>query len=149
MSFPELIGKDATFSGRTDLWVTIFDGIKTHLLNGCGFGGFWVVGSAPIESLYSIFTWLPNQAHMGYLDIINETGIIGFVIMALMLINYFANLSKFEGSHFWKWFIIAALVLNLMESNLMSYSRSLTSILFLFSYIALFIEQMKKTGEPV
>ena len=149
MSFPELFGKDATFSGRTDLWATIFDGIKTHLLNGCGFGGFWVVGSTPVESLYSIFTWLPNQAHMGYLDIINETGIIGFVILTLMLINYFVNLSKFEGSHFWKWFIIAALVLNLMESSLMSYTRSITSILFLYSYMALFIETMKGTEKQV
>jgi O-antigen ligase len=149
MSFPELFGKDATFSGRTDLWATILDGIKTHLLNGCGFGGFWVVGSTPIESLYRIFTWLPNQAHMGYLDTINETGIIGFVIMTLMLINYFVNLSKFEGSHFWKWFIIAALVLNLMESSLMSYTRNIVSILFLYSYIALFIETMKGTEKQV
>jgi O-antigen ligase len=146
-SMPELIGKDLTFSGRTDLWVTMFDEAKTHLLHGSGFGGFWVLGSAPIESLYNIHIWLPNQAHMGYLDTINETGIIGLFIMALMLINYFGNLSKSEGSHFWKWFIIAALILNLMESCLMSYSRSITSILFVYSYLALFCEKMKRSEE--
>jgi O-antigen ligase len=144
---PELIGKDLTFSGRTDLWVTIFDEAKTHLLYGCGFGGFWVIGSAPIESLYNIHIWLPNQAHLGYLDTINETGIIGFVIMAVMVVYYFINLSKFEGSHFWKWFVIAALVLNLMESCLMSYSRSITSTFFIYSYFALFCETMKRSEE--
>jgi O-antigen ligase len=146
-SAPKLIGKDLTFSGRTDLWVTIFDEAKTHLLYGCGFGGFWVVGSAPIEVLYNIHIWLPNQAHLGYLDTINETGIIGLVIMAVMVIYYFINLSKFEGSHFWKWFVIAALVLNLMESCLMSSSRSLTSTLFIYSYLALFYETMKRSEE--
>jgi O-antigen ligase len=147
VSAPELIGKDLTFSGRTDLWATIFDEAKTHLLYGCGFGGFWVVGSAPIESLYNIHVWLPKQAHLGYLDTINETGIIGFVIVSLMVVYYFINLSKSEGSHFWKWFVIAALVLNLMESCLMSSSRSITGIFFIYSYLALFYETMKRSEE--
>jgi O-antigen ligase len=143
----EIIGKDVTFSGRTDLWATIFDEAKTHSLFGCGFGGFWVVGSAPIESLYNLHVWLPKQAHLGYLDTINETGIIGFVIVGFMVVYYFITLSKFEGPHFWKWFVVAALVLNLMESCLMSSSRSITGILFIYSYLALFYETMKRSEE--
>jgi O-antigen ligase len=146
---PELFGKDLTFSGRTDLWASIFDEAKTHLLYGCGFGGFWVVGSAPIESLYNLHVWLPKQAHLGYLDTINETGIIGLAIVALMVICYFIYLLKFESPHFWKWFVIAALVLNTMESCLMSSSRNITGILFLYSYLALFYEAMKRSEEQL
>jgi len=82
-------GRENTFSGRIDLWNSIFRLTKENLLLGSGFGGFWVVGSPAMEMLYKEYPWFPNEAHLGYLDILNETGIIGLLLFIFMVIFYF------------------------------------------------------------
>lgn len=132
-------GKDMTLTGRLELWDTIFSHTKNYLFSGCGFGGFWVIGSAPIDMIYEQYTWLPNRSHLGYLDILNETGIIGLFLFGLMVIYYISNLLKLEKKHFWKWFFIVALILNITETTL-TFPNTAITVLFIFSYLALYIE---------
>lgn len=136
-------GRDLTLTGRTDLWAVMILYIQKHLLFGCGFQGFWVVNSPQMIDIYNDFIWLPLQAHNGYIDIINETGLIGFSIFILLIINYFKQLSKTSTKHFFNWFIIAALIINLTESTLIRPNISLGSM-FIFSYLALFSDMLKK-----
>ena len=82
-TLPSLIGKDITFTGRTYLWAAIWEVIKKHILIGCGFQGYWVISNKDLLELYKNFVWLPNQAHNGYLDILNEIGIVGLVLFAI------------------------------------------------------------------
>jgi O-antigen ligase len=137
--FLRYFGKEITFTGRIDLWASIFENTRNYLLQGCGFGSFWIGQSATLDMLYTDYPWLPNQAHMGYLDLLNETGLIGIFLLNLMIINYAKNLSKLDKPHFFKWFFIAALILNLSESTLFR-QNLLTGVLFIFSYIALYRE---------
>jgi hypothetical protein len=95
-----------------------------------------------MQTLFDEFPWLPNQSHLGYLDILNETGIVGISIFIIMLIYYFRNLSMLKKEHFWKWFIIITLIINFTESTLFG-PHMLTGILFIFSYIALYVESVK------
>ena len=137
-----LFGKDMTLTGRIDLWDTILIETKKNLLQGCGFGGFWVVESPTIDSIYNQFTWLPNRAHLGYLDILNETGIIGLLLFGLMIFYYFWHFLKFDRPHYWKWFVIAILVLNIAESTLIV-QNSVSGIFFTFAYLAFYTEYSK------
>jgi exopolysaccharide production protein ExoQ len=137
VSLLNAFGKDVTLTGRIDLWSAIFEQTRTHLFKGCGFGAFWVPKTPGTDILYEQFTWLPNRAHLGYLDILNETGVIGLSLFGLMIINYFRNLIKMDKTYFWKWFFIAALILNISESTLII-QNSVTGVLFTFSYFALF-----------
>jgi len=137
-----LFGKDMTLTGRIDLWDAILLETKKNLLQGCGFGGFWVVESPAIDFIYNEFTWLPNRAHLGYLDILNETGVIGLLFFGLMIVYYFLDLLKFDRPHYWKWFIIVILVLNISESTLIV-PNSVSGIFFTFSYIAFYTEYSK------
>ncbi len=139
-----VFGKDATFTGRTDLWVAILDEAKTHLLDGCGFGGFWIVENHKVLRLYEddAFPCLPNEAHQGYLDILNETGVIGLSLLALMIISYFKKLAQLKKPHFWKWFFIGILLVNLTESTLFR-SGSFSGWFFVFSYLALHVELLQ------
>lgn len=144
----EIFQKDLTLTGRTDIWTSIFEEVKKHLFFGDGFGGFWVTGNPLLEVFVEEYFWLPNQAHNGYLDILNETGVIGILILALMLIFYFRNLKGIERADLFKWFVIAALIINITESTLFV-PNSLTGGLFTLSYIALYTEfTMKDNSKP-
>lgn len=140
MSF---LGKDDTFTGRTDLWLYMLAEVRKHLLLGCGFAGFWVVPNPNLLALYENFVWLPNHSHMGYLDILNEIGLIGLSLFAIMTLSYFVRLRHLRTSHFWKWFFIAALFINLQETTLFR-QNVLTGVMFIFSYWALNFDLLKQ-----
>lgn len=143
-SFFDAIGKDSTFTGRTDLWADIFyEETKNHLFHGCGFGGFWVVDNPNLLEIYEVYNWLPNEAHNGYFDILNETGVIGLILVLIMIFSYFINLVKLKKPHPWKWFFVAPLILNLQESTLFRHGI-LTGVFFIFAYLALNVDLYKE-----
>ena len=143
LALPELVGKDATFTGRTDLWEFVLEEAKNHFLIGCGFGGFWVIDSYFLENIYKYFVWLPNQSHNGYIDIFNETGLIGFSIFLIAVIGYFIKLARIRKNFIWKWFVIAVLIINLQETTLFR-MNIFSGVLFIFSYFALYAELINK-----
>ena len=138
-TMPEYVDRNITFTGRTDLWADVFEETKKNWLHGCGFSGFWVIGNPPVMDLYEEYVWLPKQAHMGYLDIWNETGLVGLLLFAGMIIFYFKNLTRLEKPHLWKWFLIATLMINLQETTLFR-QNILSGVMFIFSYLALYAE---------
>jgi len=142
-AIPEYFGKDITLTGRTDLWYDMFAEAKKHLLIGCGFSGFWVTENPDLLILYENYVWLPNQSHSGYLDILNEVGLIGISIFVLMIVYYFINLSKLNKTHYWKWMVLMALLTNLTETSLFK-PRQLIGAMFIFAYTALFMDIIKR-----
>jgi O-antigen ligase len=96
------IGKDSTFSGRTDLWPVLLSiGIKYHLILGSGFGVFFIFMEK--AGLMEYMNWVMAHAHNTYLQIFLELGIIGTVIILIMLISVFVNIFRF-----WKYYPIPA-----------------------------------------
>ncbi|MFX0142378.1 MAG: O-antigen ligase family protein, partial [Candidatus Hodarchaeota archaeon] len=142
VSFFDLFGKNMTFTGRTDLWDLIFNISKGHLLLGCGFGGFWIMDSPHLTPIFEEFVWLPNTAHMGYLDILNETGIIGIILFALMIIFYFKNSYKYNILHKWQWLFVVVLILNIQETTLFQ-KNMFTGVIFIISYLASYTHEFK------
>jgi O-antigen ligase len=134
-----LFGKESTLTGRTELWSTLFDEIQKHFIFGSGFGGYWVTGNQLHNTIFDRFYWIPNQGHNGYVDILNETGIIGILIFALMVMFYFKNLYHSRKPNFLKWFVFAALIVNITESTLFV-PNALTGVLFTFSYMAFYTD---------
>jgi O-antigen ligase len=136
-SLLQWFGKDRTFTSRVDIWASVYEEAKRHLAFGCGFEGFWVVDNPAVKILVKDLQWLINQAHMGYLDLLNETGIVGLVLFALMGARYFHGLGMPGETHSWKWFVIAALIVNLQESTLFRL-HSVNGALFVFSYLSFY-----------
>lgn len=137
-----IIGKDVTFTGRTDLWSYVYDETKKHFSLGAGFGGFWTLSNPDIVSLYKEFIWLPNQSHNGYLDILNETGAVGLAIL-LVMITRIIKISLFgKEMAFFQSIIIATVVLNFFETTMFR-EISFLGFLFLFSYLAIFFNKTK------
>ncbi len=86
-----LTGKDATFSGRTQIWAVIREHISQRPLLGTGYGAYWI-GPLP-RSPSSVFitrqsNFYPTEAHNGYLDIINDLGYIGLLCLLGFLLVF-------------------------------------------------------------
>lgn len=128
-------GKDLTFTGRTQLWSDILKG--SNLLIGYGYQGYWVLDSPRILLLYTIYNWLPNMGHSGYVDILNETGIVGLLLVVLVLLNYFITLIKKRIQSLGTWIIIGAIITNFTET-IMFRGPILGGVLFIFYYTYLF-----------
>jgi exopolysaccharide production protein ExoQ len=136
-------GRDLSFTGRTDLWSDILTGFSNHWLLGVGFQGFWIVENPTLLALYEIYVWLPNQAHNGYVDILNEVGVVGFILFLLIIFNYFRGVVKLKLPHYWKWFAIAAIIINFQESTFIR-AQVASGVMFMVAYVALFADLYKK-----
>jgi exopolysaccharide production protein ExoQ len=132
--------EDITFTGRTWLWEDVLREASKHLWLGAGFQGFWVVTNEDLLRLYEIYPWLPKQAHNGYVDLINEVGIIGTAIFLLMIISYFKNVIKLHQTQIWAWFVVAVLIINLQESTLF-HGGVLTGSVFVFAYLVVMMRK--------
>ena len=79
-------GKDLTFSGRTDLWEPVLHEILERPLFGYGYAGFW---ESPLASNLRLTHEWASNAHNGFLEIMLDLGIGGFIVFAVGFIRFF------------------------------------------------------------
>ena len=87
-AFGSIFGKDATFSGRTLIWAETLRNIAARPWLGYGFNSYWLEKGGPAEISRQILGWNVPNAHNGYLEIVNELGLVGLAIFLLMLVLY-------------------------------------------------------------
>jgi O-antigen ligase len=85
-----LTGKDLTFSGRTAIWAIINEHIADSPLLGTGYGAYWIgsVVSSPSYEMIRRLYFYPTEGHNGYLDVINDLGAVGGIILLGYLLTY-------------------------------------------------------------
>ncbi len=134
-----IMERDTTFTGRTDLWGDLLHLAANKPVLGYGYGGFWVIDphNTLLTDFYETYVYLPNQAHQGYLDVLIQTGGVGLLLLALMVIRYLTCLRHTRPEVFGRWAIYAILIFNLQESTLF-FPRILSGELFLVCYLLLF-----------
>lgn len=81
-----LIGRDLTFTGRTDIWTLALDAFAQRSALGYGFGAFWHE-DGPIEAarIAALLYWPVPNAHNGLLDVALDLGVAGAVLALLVL----------------------------------------------------------------
>jgi O-antigen ligase len=86
----DLTGKDTTFSARTVIWNIIKEHIRAAPYLGTGYGAYWT-GPFPSSPSY-VFTYLlyfyPTESHNGYLEIVNDLGILGLICLLVFLFSF-------------------------------------------------------------
>lgn len=80
-----LIGKDPTFTGRTDIWEFVGDMISNRPVLGYGIGGFWQGTAGPSLYVWQRAGWRVPNAHHGFLDTFLEIGLLGGAMVILVL----------------------------------------------------------------
>ena len=73
----DLLGKDATLTGRTELWYFVNIFISQRPLLGWGFGAFWCQEIRRLNEISRNLGWSIPQAHNGLLELLLEVGAIG------------------------------------------------------------------------
>jgi O-antigen ligase len=114
----EAMGRDATLTGRTELWEQLGRMVVDPVL-GAGYESFWL--GERLEKLWSIYWWRPRQAHNGYLETFLNLGWIGVAIVAALIVRGYRNIAAaFRGSYatarLQLAFFIVALVYNVTEA---------------------------------
>ncbi len=85
--FPTLLSKDATLTGRTDLWRLVAVAISYHPLLGYGFDAFWQGLQGTSSSIIRQVGWLVPNAHNGYYDLLLSVGYIGALCVVPMAVQ--------------------------------------------------------------
>lgn len=81
------LGKDATLTGRGDMWPYIFEMIGYKPFLGYGYGAFWYGPDTPSFYIWQATGWTPPNSHNGFLDLWLQIGLIGLLIY---LFGFFA-----------------------------------------------------------
>ncbi|GGB48394.1 hypothetical protein GCM10011316_20680 [Roseibium aquae] len=118
-----LLFDDETFTGRTTIWAFSLEAIERSPVLGHGYASFWATGTDS-----SVFREAPGfvasllQSHSGYLDVLIETGAVGFSLLVLLLVftlTQIARLARHMPGLAWLCLtiLIFAMVHNSMESS--------------------------------
>ncbi len=116
-------GKDLTFSGRTDLWEPVLNKILERPWYGYGYAGFWNSPSA--SNIRLTHEWASNS-HNGFLEIILDLGIGGFLIFAtgfirffIMALNRVVFVAKKPEDYWPMQMLVIIIILNISEARLL------------------------------
>ncbi len=117
-------GKDATLTGRTDLWVVALQQWSRHPLIGQGYQAFWVPGNPMAEQLWDDFgiaakigfnfhnTWLSNVVEIGFIGVALQMIVFG---TALVLCLRWAIWHPCAESLFFVVFMMRQALLSMLE----------------------------------
>lgn len=84
-AFMGFMGKDATMSQRTIIWTTVLLPIAKHPLFGYGYSAFWQGMAGESANTILVTGWAENQAQSGYLDMLLQLGLVGFLPLIWIL----------------------------------------------------------------
>ena len=79
----ELIGKDRTLTGRTDIWDALIVSIKDKPWLGHGYGVYWLDQLGPSYYVRLQLQWGIPSAHNGWIETWLSVGVIGVMLFAL------------------------------------------------------------------
>lgn len=111
------LNRNATLTGRTDIWAYLVPYAMSNPIGGHGFGGFWTEVHREATS---------SHAHNGYLDIVLNIGFLGLIIFSVYLLDCCRKAHKvlihdFHHGCLWICILLMILVHNMAESSVTSF----------------------------
>lgn len=85
--FTKLVNKDITFTGRTELWQSVWTAIMHRPVFGYGWAAFWGGWLSPARDVWLTNQWQPPHAHNGFLDAALQLGLVGAAVYALLVVR--------------------------------------------------------------
>jgi exopolysaccharide production protein ExoQ len=137
-----LIGRDCTFTNRTEIWGLVWSAIMERPWTGYGFGAFWVGESDLGNAIRAKLGWAEtlSEAHNAWLETWLSVGIVGLVVAISLLLAISVKVLRRAGARkqaatdAWTvWsvgFVLTVWVYSLTESVFPSYN-TLTWVLFI------------------
>ena len=85
-----LSGKDLSFTGRTAIWDILRHHMTYHPWLGSGYGAYWrgIIPGTPSFEMVARLYFYPTEGHNGYLDVLNDLGWAGGIVLVGFLITH-------------------------------------------------------------
>jgi exopolysaccharide production protein ExoQ len=129
----QALGRDATLTGRTDIWGVLVNQALEAPWTGFGYKAYWVAEDGPVFWVRQSTGWDVPTAHNGWIELALAIGIPGVVGMAALYLRALARAfgGLFRGPEaYWSIAFIAMIgIVSISESNLMQ-QNSLGWVLF-------------------
>lgn len=138
----DLLGKDMTFTGRTETWSMAWDNVLKHPVFGHGYRVFWSDKSP--ERLAAVEGWRDkiSHSHNTYLDLALDLGFAGvFGFLVILFIFFFRLMKKIrrekDGVNLWMLtFSAYMLIVGITERSVLEQSDIVWAV-FVLSYLYL------------
>lgn len=82
----DILGRNETLSGRTELWQVVGELIWRRPWLGYGYNAFWLGWQGPSGKVWQVLSWTPPHAHNGYLDVWLQLGLAGLALLSVSLL---------------------------------------------------------------
>jgi O-antigen ligase len=120
--FFEAVGKDATLTGRTDIWELVGHKIRERPMLGYGFSAFWADKDyGPGAAISAQLQWSIPTAHNGWLETLLQFGMVGLVMVAVHFgVAFITGLARLQTQPDGWWsvpYLLVFLVFSLSESS--------------------------------
>jgi O-antigen ligase len=125
-----ILGRDASLTGRTDIWPGVARAVGDRVVLGYGYDVFWASDGAFQRYIPNTGGWRPFHAHNGYLELALDLGLVGVVLFVCLMGRGFAGALALirRSTLVWRSWplmaMISCLVLNLAESYIAKYNSS-------------------------
>jgi exopolysaccharide production protein ExoQ len=86
-AFFEMIGKDPTLSGRTEMWAYVIAAIEQRPLLGWGYWGFWSPDNPVAAEISVVVQWAVPEAHNALLEILLNVGVLGAAFFVFLIVR--------------------------------------------------------------
>jgi exopolysaccharide production protein ExoQ len=132
----ESLGRDMTFSGRTQIWGAVIDSVRKRPFLGYGFYGFWLGTKGESSVIITKLHWVFGYAHNGILEIAVQLGVVGVMLFLATLLQaiYHAwiclKTGKFTEVHFYISILLLTILYNIDEVTVL-WPNDLLSILYI------------------
>jgi exopolysaccharide production protein ExoQ len=143
-----VFGRDATFTGRTEVWEELRSHAWRHSILGAGYHGFWGQRRPDSPHVSQI-----NEGHNGYLDVFLATGFVGLALFCVLIASYVRK-AKTERARNFDWavfklvFLLMVVIHNFTETSFLRSSTHLWVLfIFLFAHRSATWHEKESTGK--
>jgi exopolysaccharide production protein ExoQ len=120
-----LIGKDATLTGRVDLWNVVLPYGDQRPWFGYGYGAFWIEDSPRTQEIWNALnSYKPPHAHNGWIETYLELGLIGCAVVAVQLLQMLKDAARASSqgrdvdAPYMLLVVVMMLIFNMVEADL-------------------------------
>ena len=132
-----MLGKDLSFSGRTEIWAYLWPQAMKKFWLGYGYCTYWVMNSPRLAQFQYFFDFQINEAHNGYLEIMLQLGFIGILLLVFFIVSFAKRALKIDNKVALI-SLVAVFLLNFTEATIFALRSSTTFVIIFFYLIVSF-----------
>lgn len=145
----EALGKDATLTGRTDIWDAVMRRVEERPWHGYGYGAFWEDRQGPLAFVRHEVDWNVPTAHNGWLELLLSFGWTGVLVFTphLVLTSVAALVSLGRGPQaYWALLAVALFMLYSASESAIMQQNNLIWALYVMTSAKLL--QLREPAPP-